>query len=281
MSWFSDAVSQGSLNTGAGTPWGAGGQKGAGWNALTTGQGTPWGATGQKGLSSGLLNAFQPNGADIANNGLGGNITDRMDQSLFTGKDTPWGANDQKSMRAARDPLMTWASNLASGPDQKGGVNDWEQTTNQGQLQAIGMGDPAIGMPDKPTLQTDYSQYKAPDYADYNRSGQEAINHKLAQDRLGAAAGLQKGGALASGDTGLAFSNIDQSGQAQRGGLANAISNMQTNNQWQQLNAANDATNSKYSNDWDKYQANRDSRNANRQQIMNNTGTFIGLAKGL
>lgn len=49
----SDEKTQGTLTTGAGTPWGAGDQKGT-WNpadsALGTGKGTPWGASGEKGV---------------------------------------------------------------------------------------------------------------------------------------------------------------------------------------------------------------------------------------
>src|SRR5690348_5517166 len=50
MSWFSDQMGQSAWATGAGTPWGAGSQKGGLWDALTTGKGTPWGATGEKGM---------------------------------------------------------------------------------------------------------------------------------------------------------------------------------------------------------------------------------------
>ncbi len=261
-----------SLTNGQGTPWGAPNDRGQfggsfqnPWNALTQGQGTPWGAGGQKSME-----AF----ADPFTLKATGNQGYNTSAAFGNGQGTPWGASGERGMDVFQDPLtkgaLAFTKQNAKGSEISG--------LNSGIFDVLGHGADDPTKPNTPTLLTDPSQFKAPDYSAYNQAGQANINKGLARSRNAAAAGMQKHGELGSGDTGLAFGDIDQGGMESRGGLANAISNMQLENQYGQLNAANQGIKDKYSNDFSNYQNALGNKNANRKAATDTFGTALGIA---
>lgn len=276
MSVLSQAFGQGSLNTGAGLPWGPGGwQATPGNQAITTGAGTPWGTTGQKGV----FGLEDPVTMAVVNQGQGGNTsnTQAMDNALFTGSQTPWGAPGDKSMSAFQDPVTRNVMNTTGAAQNSG---SYPNSLNQGALADWGF-DTGIGSaPSTPTLQTDPTQYTAPSYSDYNTAGQETINTGLANQNNSLAAAMAAGGSLHSGDTGAGISANQANADQQRGGLANAISQMQYGNQVGQLNAANTNTTDAYNNALANYQAkltNQQANQATAHQALGTAGT-IGAA---
>ena len=268
------------ITQGQGTPWGAGNQKGnLGLDWMTTGQGTPWGAGGQKGLSA--FNSFaDPISANTIGNpswaGSPSAMQGRAEHAAMTGDDTPWGGTGKKGMGAFMDPTTSNALSQWGTPEMKSGIND----LNSGAFDLLGMGGPEEKAPTRPTLESDPNKYAAPDFADYNRAGQEKINMGLARSRNNMAAGMQKRGALSGGDMGLGMADLDMAGADARGGLANAISKMQMDNKWGQMNAANQGTIDKYNNDYSNYQGNVNKRNANKGTAQNafTTAASIGAA---
>lgn len=230
MSWFSDQFNQSAWNSGAGTPWGAPGSKGALWDALSSGKGTPWGAEGEKGMT-----AFQE----------------------------PY--------------LQSMTGELERSPS---GAGDYYRGTASGINDMFGLGAP-VNEPSYEKLPDNPANYSAPDFSDYKRAGNDAINVQTARNRNTLAAGLQKGGSLRSGDYGAGLGEIDYGASSQRGGLANAIAQMQRENQYSQLNADRDATRERNRNSRSNYQDRLDTRNSNRNSAMdlwkNSSAAYLAL----
>jgi hypothetical protein len=160
------------------------------------------------------------------------------------------------------------------------GIGDYYRSTSTGINEMAGMGDPII----KPTYQTlpdNPANYNAPDFSDYSRAGNEAINVQSARNRNILAAGLQKGGSLRSGDYGAGLGEIDYGASSQRGGLANAIAQMQRENQNSQLLADREAIDERNRNNRDRYNDRMNTRNANMQSAMdlwkNSSAAYLAL----
>jgi hypothetical protein len=228
-----------------------GGELGKKWNelydriqggvddALFTGAGTPWGAGGEKGLKNipGTLPNFnQSLGGDFGKkwNELYDKVQGGFDDALFTGKQTPWGAGGEKGLQNTA-PL-----NFANIFEPTYG---WQKTM-----------DDAFNPPGEYTPGSfDEDKYTSKDYSETERDLRTKIAQNLSRQQNDIVASNQGRGTLNSGSASMGLSDALSASNTANQDLASYIAGLQYQDKKNQFYADEYNRQQKYLDQLDRY----------------------------